>query len=201
MLRHAIRITRVADMLNDATGFDELNELERWKLSDVDALCLKRSARSRERPGADGPRKPTLRVSAACREIAASSTEAPKPAAGTAQRPRRPAPQCPCSRTSPGSPALSLPKTPSMQLMPHVDTHEVLHRVGSVVVCEGWRFGQEPRAARAVAGAGGRSRCPDAAGARCRTARTPPGRAGGGAGSRSASGPVARAGRSAPTAP
>jgi pimeloyl-ACP methyl ester carboxylesterase len=97
--------------------------------------------------------------------------------------------------------ALSLPKTPSMQLMPHVDTHEVLHRVGRVVVCEGWRFGQEPRAARAVAGAGGRSRCPDAAGARCRTARTPPGRAGGGAGSRSACGPVARAGRSAPTAP
>ena len=91
---------------------------------------------------------------------------------------------------------LSLPKTSSMQLMPHVDTREVPHRVGRVVVCQGWRFGQELPAARAVAGAGGRSRCPDAAGARCRTARTPAGRAEGGTGSRSACGPIARAGRS-----
>ena len=33
---------------------------------------------------------------------------------------------------------------------------------GRVVVCQGWRIGQGLRAARAVAGAGGRSRCPDA---------------------------------------
>ena len=69
--------------------------------------------------------------------------------------------------------ALPLPKTPSVQLMPHGGTREAPHRVGRVVVYQGWRFDQEPRAARAVAGAVGRSRCPDAAGARCRTARTP----------------------------
>ena len=76
--------------------------------------------------------------------------------------------------------------------MPHVDTHEAPHRVGRVVVCQGSRFGQEPPAARAGAGAGGHSRCPDAAGARCRTARTPAERAEGGTCSRSACDPVAR---------
>src|SRR3984893_15813419 len=96
---------------------------------------------------------------------------------------------------------LPLPKTSSVQLMAHAGTREAPHRVGRVVVCQGSRSGQEPRGARAVAGAGGRSRCPDAAGARCRTARTPAGRAEGGPGSRSACGPVAHAGRSAPTAP
>ena len=76
---------------------------------------------------------------------------------------------------------LSLPKTSSMQFMPHAGTHEALHRVGRVVVCEGWRFGQEPPAARAVGGAGGAfarpwcGRCP------LRTARTPAGRYAGGA--------------------
>ena len=54
--------------------------------------------------------------------------------------------------------------------MPHVDTHGALRRVGRVVVHQGWRIGQESGALRAVAGAGGRSRCLDAAGARCRTA-------------------------------
>src|ERR1017187_5329708 len=58
---------------------------------------------------------------------------------------------------------LPLPKTSSVQLMPHGGTREAPHRVGRVVVYQGWRFGQEPRAARAVAGAVGRSRCPDAA--------------------------------------
>src|ERR1035437_1458350 len=66
--------------------------------------------------------------------------------------------------------AVSLPKISSAQLMPHGGTHEALHRVGRVVVCQGWRFRSEPPVARAVAGAGGRSRCPDAAGARCRKA-------------------------------
>src|ERR1022692_2470194 len=47
--------------------------------------------------------------------------------------------------------------------MPHGGNREAPHRVGRVVVYQGWRFGQEPRAARAVAGAVGRSRCPDAA--------------------------------------
>jgi len=92
---------------------------------------------------------------------------------------------------------LSLPKISSAQLMQHVGTHEGRQRVGRVVVCQGWRFGQEPPVARAVAGAGGCSRCPDAAGARCRTPRTPAGRAEGGTGSRSTCGPIARAGRSA----
>jgi hypothetical protein len=41
-------------------------------------------------------------------------------------------------------PPLSLPKTSSMQFMPHTGTHEALHRVGHVVVCEGWRVGREP---------------------------------------------------------
>ena len=31
---------------------------------------------------------------------------------------------------------LSLPKTSSVQLMPHIGTHEALHRVGCVVVCQ-----------------------------------------------------------------
>src|SRR5207245_314459 len=105
------------------------------------------------------------------------------------------------SRSTIEGPTLPLPKTSSVQLMPRVGTHEALHRAGRVVVYQGWRFGQGSRAARAVAGADGRWRCPDAAGARCRTARTPGGRAEGGTGSRSACGPVARAGRSAPTAP
>jgi hypothetical protein len=39
---------------------------------------------------------------------------------------------------------LSLPKTSSMQFMLHAGTHEALHRVGRVVVYEGWRFGQVP---------------------------------------------------------
>jgi hypothetical protein len=50
--------------------------------------------------------------------------------------------------------SLPLPKTSSMQLMPHAGTHEVPHRVGRVVECEGWRFGQEPR----VVGSGWRGR-------------------------------------------
>ena len=99
------------------------------------------------------------------------------------------------------SPNRALAETSSVQLMPHAGTHEALHRVGRVVVHRGRRIGQGPRVARAVAAAGGRSRCPDEASARCRTARTPAGRAEGGTGSRSAYGPVARAGRSAPTAP
>jgi integral membrane protein len=53
---------------------------------------------------------------------------------------------------------LSLPKTSSMQLMPHVDTHEAPRRVGRVAESEDWQFGQEPQAVRAVAGADGRSR-------------------------------------------
>jgi hypothetical protein len=56
--------------------------------------------------------------------------------------------------------------TSSMQLMPHVDTHEAPRRVGRVAESEDWRSGQEPQAVRAVAGADGRSRRPDAASAR-----------------------------------
>jgi hypothetical protein len=36
-------------------------------------------------------------------------------------------------------------------------THEALRQAGRVVVCQGWRFGQGLRAARALAGAGGLS--------------------------------------------
>src|ERR1019366_485105 len=43
---------------------------------------------------------------------------------------------------------LPLPKTSSVQLMPHGGTREAPHRVRRVVVYQGWRFGQEPRAAR-----------------------------------------------------
>jgi hypothetical protein len=39
---------------------------------------------------------------------------------------------------------LFLPKISSVQLMRHVGIHGALHRVGRVVVCQGWRFGQEP---------------------------------------------------------
>jgi hypothetical protein len=102
---------------------------------------------------------------------------------GRCRRRRR----CPCRNSS-------------VQLMPHVGTHGAPRRVGRVFVCQGSRFGQELPAVRAVAGAGGRPRCPDGAGARCRSAQTPAGRAGGGTGSRSGCGPGARVGRSAPTA-
>jgi hypothetical protein len=64
------------------------------------------------------------------------------------------------------------PKISSAQLMPHAGTHGALRRANRAVVREDWRFGQGPPAARAVAGAAGRSRCPDAAGAHGRTART-----------------------------
>ena len=40
--------------------------------------------------------------------------------------------------------ALPLPKTSSVQLMPHVGTREAPRRAGRVVVYQVWRFGQEP---------------------------------------------------------
>jgi hypothetical protein len=44
---------------------------------------------------------------------------------------------------------LSVPKTSSVQLMLHAGTHGVPRRAGRGVVCEGWRFGQEPGRTRA----------------------------------------------------
>ncbi len=64
-----------------------------------------------------------------------------------------------------------------------------------------WPPRLDQRSAGVAGTAVGRSRCPDAAGVRCRTVRTRVGRGAGVAGCRSRFDPAVRAGRSAPTVP